>query len=178
MPPSSSTVRLLTTYVITTDKAAREYSAGRRRVNDHMSGEGGIQAFIEGVGHFETCINAAKRGLRALGRLGTQPDAPALDRTIRRLAQSWATCITDIRDAIEHIDADIVNGTGIPEGDAHLLTITKNGESLEIGPHKITVIGLYGLVKALHGAGTAILHSLPTVTSRFNPDSRSQAIAG
>jgi hypothetical protein len=162
IPPSPSTARLLTTYMITTDKAAREYMAGCRRVRDHMNANGGIQAFVEGVGHFENCINAAKRALRALGRLGTQQDGPALDRTIRKLAQSQAKTITDLRDAIEHIDADIVAESGIPEGLPHLLTIDKKGEHLEIGTHRIPVAGLQGVVRGLHAAGLAIIHVLPT----------------
>ena len=136
--------------------------AARHRINDHMVANGGIQAYVEGVGHFETCINSAKRALRALGRLGTQPDAPAIDRTIRRLAQSWASTITDLRDAIEHIDSDIVSGAGVLEGDPHLLTIDKSGENLEIGSYRISVTRLHGVVKALHAAGLAIIHSLPT----------------
>jgi hypothetical protein len=162
VPPSPSTARLLTTYVITTDKAAREYTAGCRRIEDHMAAGGGIQAFVEGVGHFETCINSAKRALRALGRIGTQPDGPAIDRTIRRLAQTQAKAITDLRDAIEHMDADIVTGAGIPEGDPHLLTIDKQGDHLEIGLHRIPIIGLQSVVKALHAAGLAIIQALPT----------------
>lgn len=162
VPPSPSTVRLLTTYMITTDKAAREYMAGCRRVRDHMTARGGIQSFVEGVGHFENCINATKRALRVLGRLGTQTDGPAIDRTIRKLAQSQDRTITDLRDAIEHMDKDIVSGSGVPEGAPHLLTINKEGDDLEIGTHHIPIVGLQGVVRALHSAGLAIIQSLPT----------------
>lgn len=162
VPPSPGTARLLMTYVITTDKAAREYMAGCRRVQDHMTAGGGIQAFVEGVGHFENCINALKRALRVLGRLGTQHDGPEIDRTIRKLAQSQAKTITDLRDAIEHMDADIVSDAGLPEGAPHLLTIDKTGANLEIGTHRISVAGLHGTVRALHSAGLAIIKALPT----------------
>ncbi len=162
VPPSPSTSRLLTMYMITTDKAAREYAAGCRRVKDHMDADGGIQAFVEGVGHFENCINSAKRALRALGRLGTQQDGPVIDRVIRKLAQSQATAITYLRDAIEHMDADIVTAAGIPEGDPHLLTINKQGDYLEIGAHRISIIALQSVVMALHSAGSAIIQALPS----------------
>ena len=162
VPPTPSTARLLTTYMITADKAAREYMAGCRRVRDHMNAGGGIQAFVEGAGHFENCINSAKRALRALGRLGTQQDGPAIDRTIRKLAQSQAKTITDLRDAIEHMDEDIVSGGGIPDGAPHLLTIDRNGENLEIGTHHIPIVGLHSVVRALYSAGVAIIQALPT----------------
>lgn len=162
VPPSPTTTRLLTTYMITTDKTAREYAAGCRRIKDHMDAGGGIQAFVEGVGHFENCINSAKRALRALGRLGTQQDGPVIDRTIRKLAQSQSTAITDLRDAIEHMDADIVTGAGIPEGDPHLLTVSKEGDQLEIGAYRISIIALQSVIRALHSAGSAIIQALPT----------------
>ncbi len=162
VPPSTSTARLLTTYMITTDKAAREYVAGCRRIQDHMTAGGGIQAFVEGVGHFENCINAAKRALRALGRLGSQQDRPAIDRNIRKLAQSQSKTITDLRDTIEHMDADIVSGSGVPDGAPHLLTIDKKGDNLEIGTHLIPIAGLQGVVNALHSAGLALIQALST----------------
>lgn len=165
-PPSPSTSRLLTMYMITTDKAAREYTAGCRRVKDHMDAGGSIQAFVEGVGRFENCINSAKRALRALGRLGTQQDGPVIDRTIRKLAQSQATAITDLRNAIEHMDADIVTGAGISEGDPHLLTINKQGDYLEIGLHRISIIALQSVVMALHSVGSAIIQALPTLEAK------------
>lgn len=167
VPPSKSTSRLLTTYMITTDKAAREYMAGCRRVRDHMMAGGGIQAFIEGVGHFENCINSAKRALRALERLGTQQDGPTIDRTIRKLAQSKTKTITDLRDAIEHMDEGIVSGAGIPEGAPHLLTIDKQGDNLELGTHRIPINGLHGVVGTLHSGGLAIIQALPTPSDAY-----------
>lgn len=127
-----------------------------------MDAGGGIQAFFEGVGHFENCINSAKRALRALGRLGTQQDGPVIDRAIRKLAQSQATAITNLRDAIEHMDADIVTGAGIPEGDPHLLTVSKEGDQLEIGGYRISIIALQSVIKALYSAGFAMIQALPT----------------
>lgn len=163
IPASPSTVRLLMIYIITTDKAAREYMAGCRHVRDHINVNGGIKAYIEGVGHFENCINATKRALRALDRLGAQKGGPTVPRTIRKLAQSQTKTITDLRDAIEHMDADIVADSGVPEGLPHLLTIDKSGEILEIGTHQIPIADLQGIVRALHAAGIAIILALPTL---------------
>lgn len=164
IPPSPSAARLLMTYMITTDKAAREYMAGCRRLADHMNANGGIQAFVEGVGHFENCINAAKRALRALGRLGNQHDGPKIDRGIRKLAQSHAKTITDLRNAIEHMDEYIVSDLGVPDGLPHLLTIDKIGENLEIGSYQIPINALQDGLCALHAAGIAIINALSTPT--------------
>lgn len=165
VPPLPSTSRLLTMFVVTADKAAREYAAACKRVNDHMAANGGIQAYIEGVGHFENCINSVKRSLRALERLGTQTDGPVVDRTIRRLAWTQARAITSLRDAIEHMDADIVSPSGVAEGDPHLLTLDKQGVNLEIGTHRIPVAGLHAIVRSLYSAGGAMIQALPTPES-------------
>lgn len=162
VPPSANTARLLMTYVVVSDKAAREYAAACDRIRDHMNAGGGIQAFVEGTGHFENCINASKRALRVLGRLGTQDDGPEIDRVIRKMAQSQAKLVTGLRDAIEHMDADIVSSPGLPAGAPHLLTIDKTGKYLEIGAHRLPIAGLLGTVGALHSAGIAIIQSLPT----------------
>lgn len=161
VPPSQVTARLLTTYMVTTDKASREYMAGCRRVRDHMNADGGIQAFFEGVGHFENSINATKRAVRALGRLGTQQGGPAIDRAIRKLAQSQSKAITALRDAIEHMDEGIVSDSGIPDGAPHLLTIDRAGDILEIGTHRLQIVSLQGTLGTLHTAGLAMIHALP-----------------
>lgn len=127
-----------------------------------MTANGGIQAFVEGVGHFENSITAAKRAFRALGRLGTQQDGPTIDRTIRRLAQSQAATITNLRNSIEHMDEIIVSDSGIPEGSPHLLTIDKTGENLEIGTHQFPIFKLHDVLHTLHATGLSIIHALPT----------------
>lgn len=165
IPTSPSTTRLLMTYLITTDKAAREYNSGCRRVRDHMDANGGIQEFVEGAGHFENCINATKRALRAFQKLGkskAKSDRLTIDRVIRKLATSFDRKISCIRNSIEHIDDDIFSDAGIPEGLPHLLTIDRKGENLEIGTHRMPIVDLRFAICALHDAGTAIINSMPT----------------
>jgi hypothetical protein len=165
IPTNSSTGRLLTTYLITADKAAREYIAGYRRIKDHIAGNG-VQSFVEGVNHFETCINSAKRALRVLERIGAQRGGLILDRTIRNLARSRAETITSIRDSIEHIDTDILSDTAISEGNAHLLTLDKSGVKLEIGKNSITLVALHSAMEVLYKAGIAMVNGLPTPATK------------
>jgi hypothetical protein len=60
------------------------------------------------------------------------------------------------------MDEEIVTGSGIPEGDPHLLTIDKQGDHLEIGTQHISFIGLHRVVSGLHSVGLAIIQALPT----------------
>ena len=154
--------RLLFAYLVITDKAMREYSAGHKRISEHMSKGGDTAAYVEGVGDFENCINATKRALRLLKRLAEHPNGPELNRTSRRIADVWSNQVTDVRDAIEHIDNGIISKTGLPDGSAHMLTINAGGTQLEIGSHNITFIALAATLQSLFRAGKEIIQALPT----------------
>lgn len=163
-PKSEPTARLLFAYLLVVDKAVREYTAGREALLKHANEHGGIAAFVEGVGRFETCINSVKRALRLLQMLGTQLDAPPTQRALRKLAQAQSDSITTVRDAIEHIDQDIASGA-IAGGDAHLLTVNPEGHELCIAEHRITFRQLHTTVRALHSCGLAMLEGLPRSAS-------------
>ena len=158
-PENITNSRLTFSFVLTADKASREYISGCNRMREQME-NGGTQALAEAVGAFENCINATKRSLRLLERLGRQKDGGGITRDVRKLAQNASSTLTDVRDSVEHIDADIVSGEGLRLGDAHVLMITKTGDALEIGSKKISFLVLGGTVKALNEAGSGIIKYL------------------
>ena len=161
-PPQNKAVsRLLTAFLIVVDKAVREYSAGCSRVQENMT-SGGIRPYIEGTGHFETCINSVKRAMRLLTRIVNSSGGIATDRLVRRSISAWEKQLTDVRDAIEHIDADILRDEGIEEGMAHLLTISDDGERLEIAAHFIPISALHSTISSLHAIGSTMIQSLPS----------------
>lgn len=160
LPDSAATSRLLLAYLVIVDKAVREYAAGRQHLIRYAS-DGGSDWFVEGLGHFENCINSAKRALRLLERLGSQADVPRFDRVLRKLAQNYNQSITAVRDAIEHIDADIISPVGLLEGHPHLLSVEPNGENLRIGEHVLSLVQLHRTLNALFRAGTEMVHALP-----------------
>lgn len=162
-PDSEPTRRLLFAYLLVVDKGVREYQAGRAALLNHLE-DGGIPAFVDGVGRFETCINAVKRAMRLLTKLGNMADAPTVDRTIRKLAQNSSDAITAARDAIEHIENDIVSSGGLKEGEAHVLTVNGAGTNLEIASHQISFHTLRATLAALHKAGIAMIDALPSTT--------------
>ena len=161
IPSSESTTRLLLAFVLVTDKAVREYASGRASLTAHEQRGGGIHSFVEGIGHFENCINSVKRALRLLHALGARPDTPPTDRTLRKLAQSASASITSVRDAIEHIDQDILSPEGLPEGQPHILSVNKQGDKLELGQYEISFQTLYQTLRALHKTAVEMVDSLP-----------------
>ena len=148
--------------MVITDKAVREYRTGHNRIVEHMAANGDYKAYIEGVGHFENCINSTKRALRLLNQLSNHRDGPKLDRTARRAAEFWSDKVGKIRNAIEHIDKDIMSDAGLPEGSAHLLTISSDGSQLEIGSYHLKFVALAQTLQSLFIAGMAIIQALPT----------------
>jgi hypothetical protein len=162
-PTHESVSRLLTGYVTVTDKAIREYRAGREVLLAYARSNNQTVLMFEGVGRMETSINSAKRALRFLGRLSTSKSSVPLDRTLRRLSQSAERTLTPLRDAIEHIDADIMQPAKLRPGQAHLLAIDHGGQYLEIANHRITFVALAGALGTLHQAGVSLLESLPTI---------------
>jgi hypothetical protein len=159
-PQNKSVSRLFTAYLIVVDKAIREYRSGCIMVMENMN-SGGIRPYVEGTGHFETCINSVKRAMRLLTRIVRAPENPTADRQLRRSISVWEAQLTNVRDAIEHIDADILSNGGLDEGMAHLLTISNDGLRIEIGTYSIPLQALYSTIVSLHEAGSAMIQSLP-----------------
>lgn len=106
-PESPVASRLLTGYLLTTDKAVREFIAGRDTLIAYSRSSNETSLLVEGLGRYETCINATKRAFRFIEGMANHRESPDVDRTLRRLLQNWGRTLTPIRDAIEHIDGDI-----------------------------------------------------------------------
>ena len=160
-PQDKSVSRLFTAYLIVVDKAIREYRSGCIKVMENMK-SGGIRPYVEGTGHFETCINSVKRAMRLLTRIVRAPESPTTDRQLRRSVTVWETQRTNVRDAIEHSDADILSNGGLEEGMAHLLTISDDGLHLQIGAHSMPLQALHSTIASLHEAGSVMIQSLPS----------------
>jgi hypothetical protein len=166
-PHNKAMSRLLTAYLIVVDKAIREYRAGCEKILKNMT-SGGVGPYVEGTGHFETCINSTKRAMRLLQRLVGASEGLTADRQLRRSIAAWERQLTDIRDAVEHIDSDILSDRGIEEGMAHLLTISDDGQRLEIADHSLPLAALHSTISSLHAAGGAMIESLPSPTPPTN----------
>lgn len=93
-------------YIRLTDKAVREYQSARRELRD---GSGRIHRVVRASDHLENSIGAVCRAVRfaeALTRAREDVEKPP--RSI--FSSSAKRRLTDIRDAIEHQDNDIVRG--------------------------------------------------------------------
>lgn len=161
-PADGAESRLLTGFVMVTDKALREYKAGRDALILYSKSANQMDLLFEGVGRMETCINSAKRAFGFVQRLSGRQTSLQVSRTLRKLLNSWENSLTPIRDAIEHIDLDVVAQEGLKAGDAHLLAMSKDGAHLEIATHRLSLNDLAKALRSLHNAGNELLAALPS----------------
>lgn len=142
----SSAVRLLSTFLIVTDKAIREYCRAHEHMGQHVR-TANVSYFVEASGEFENCVNAIKRAQRLLALLTEARGAPPLERVARRLASVHSEQVTNIRDAIEHMDSEIATDAGLAEGAANLLTLSKDGTDLELAHYRLSIAALQATLK-------------------------------
>lgn len=173
LPELNETQRLLTAYMVTTDKAMREYSAACTVLRQYAN-EGKTTRFFEGVGQFENCIGSAKRAMRVLRRLAAGRANPYLDRGTRNIIAVKEATLTPFRNSIEHLDGDIMDG--VQEGDAHLLSLNPEGTHLEIGTNSMQITALHEILTLLHAAGKEILDSLSRESNSTGPDTAPPAL--
>ena len=123
--------------MLAVDKAIREHIAGRELLLRYVASANKTGLLIEGLGRFETCINAVKRALRFMDRVATHDAGPKVERLTRRLIQTHEKLITDVRDVLEHMDA-FIQSDELKEGEPHTLAVTPDSEYLEIASHRLS----------------------------------------
>lgn len=136
-------------YVVAVDKAVREYCDGRLTLLRYVSSDDDIPLLVEGLGRFETCINATRRALRFVDQLARHPGGPQVERDVRRLLDSQGKLITSVRDAVEHMD-EWIQRDELVEGAPHMLSITRDAQLLVIGEHELSLGALARLLAHLH----------------------------
>ncbi len=136
------------TFMLAVDKAVREYIAGRELLVRYAASSNKTGLLIEGLGRFETCINAVKRALRFMERLAAHGAGPEIERLTKRLIQTHEKLLTDVRDALEHMDAFVQSGE-LKEGEPHTLAITPDSEYLEIASYRLSFDQLAQLLRRL-----------------------------
>jgi hypothetical protein len=142
----------VTNLIHTTDKAIREYNAGRETLVIYAASANRTRLLIEGLGRFENCVNSAKRALLFVQRLAGHKGGPKPDKAVRGEAQRFEKTITDIRDCIEHIEKDLAHS--LPEGIAQILSVDRSGTRLELAGHHLKFSELAGLLCKLHSLAT------------------------
>ena len=159
-PSDEKTSRLFMMFLLIVDKAAREYIAGHDSLTAYINSTNKTDFLIDGLGRYETCVVTLKRAYKLLDRLKNQQDSPVFNRQLRKLIETWEKPVTDVRNAIEHMDEKILKNE-LANGEAHLLSVDVTGNFLELTKYKISFTTVYNAVKNLHLAGIDMIEKLP-----------------
>jgi hypothetical protein len=83
------------------------------------------------------------------------PDNPEISRTTRRLLDNLHGQVRPVRDAVEHMDQDVAKGAVQP-GDLHMLSVSRDGRTLQIGVHTLPFPDLASALRQLHALALGV----------------------
>ncbi len=119
-PPSARGLQIADGFVRLVERTIIEYENSRRDLLS-FSSKGTIENYFRAQDHFETCLQLLHRSILYLDRLRLlgfrQADGKAFvprPRDLQILSENVRYRVRKIRDAIEHLDKDIIDGK-IPE---------------------------------------------------------------
>ncbi len=135
------------------EKATESYTSCRNGVQALIVGGFSVARMMRAIDDAETCVNATRRGYvfaEALRR--TRPENPASpvvtdDMKLRlRVVGTQIKRLCELRNAIEHRDADIASGKDV--GESAYLALRNS--TMYVGRTSLTYRDLAALVEALH----------------------------
>jgi hypothetical protein len=152
--PSGRARQIADGYVRLVEKAILEYNEARNILIAFLS-DGTADHLHRAQDHFESCVQALHRALIYFDRLRNfgykrQDGTPFIPRPreIEVLRKSVRTPVRDMRDALEHLDNDILDGT-LPEdlpAEIHL-----GWDTATLGTHKLRYTDVTRWIEQLHG---------------------------
>ena len=132
-PRKHPAVALTVQFVTLTDKATYEYKQGRAELVtflDRPAQLNLISPMFRASDHFETCVTTLYRASRFLVKVAGCRDAPTVVREDRRYVEHVLKRLKDVRDAIEHMEEQLLADV-IAEGEA--VSLFPDDQGLEIG---------------------------------------------
>jgi hypothetical protein len=125
-------------YLRLVDKAVSEYGLARHAVlrdvaewnaSPKGNNRGRTLHIVAFMDHIENCINASRRLYALLDRVKAEDGGLTIERVKRRAVEAHFDELTNVRDAIEHVD-DEIRGGEVKEG--IMPSFTDNDQSLKM----------------------------------------------
>ena len=144
---------LVISYVRLVDKAVVEYQSARAYLEEYVTTDFfHMSPVFRATGHIETCIGTLKRAIRALDRIRRDQQSPEIPKHLPVLSGQTPERITEVRDAMEHMDERILNGQ-LPTIEA-LCLLTDDG--LDFCGTRVSFTELASWVKQLHSLSESL----------------------
>ncbi|MBA7560385.1 MAG: hypothetical protein GH159_02160 [Dehalococcoidia bacterium] len=137
--------------------------AERKRPTEEMAKEGRIIYMLAFPNHMETCINAVARSYKLLDRIKSdkqKEESPMFPRELKRLAKTQFESVTNIRNAVEHIDKLILKDEIAP-GQPIMLALNRNHDGVMISDYEIKFEELAMVLRRMHEIAQYILKVKP-----------------
>ena len=159
-PESYAQYALVANYIRLVDLAVAEYQDGRERAFRYWepSESLALSAMIRASGYFEDCLSNVKRAINHLKVIRSYKDFPqdlkdTLPRQLKVLRGDAEKKITNIRDAIQHLEKDVEN-LNVKQGNPICLML--EFERLMLGDYSISYQEISEWLKELHRCATNI----------------------
>jgi len=141
------------------DKALTEYHEARQcilaqiaeanRPPEEMAKHGRSIYMLAFTNHIETCINAVSRLYKLLERIKPEKESPTFPREPRRLVETKSESITNIRNAVEHMD-ELIQKDEIAPGQPIMLALSKNDDGVAVSNYEIKFKELAMVLEKMH----------------------------
>lgn len=167
-PPTSRGKQLADGFVHLVQKALIEYEALRHTLAAFLE-NGLAEDFHRAQDHAENCVNALHRGieyldrLRGLGfrRVDGSPYVPRA-RDLAVLRENRRRAVREMRDLVEHVNADILGDRVDPSGD---VTVRPTFDSLRLGTVELTYAQMADNIRLLHSFAVELSEVRITVSN-------------
>ena len=136
-------------YVRLVDQTIWEYNAARESLQKYIdtpNNEFSPSFLFRTSAHLETCINTIRRAIRFARRMRRHQHSPSISK-LPVLSDSVGKRIDGIRNAVEHLEEEILNGK-IGEGEPTTLIV--KSDSIELANIEIFYSELADWIKELH----------------------------
>jgi hypothetical protein len=129
-PQQRQSAALVRNYIRIVDHLIIEYQSARDALTSYVNTPNEVMGpLFVATGHFESVITSLKRAQRFLERIKRDRAVPSVDKELAVISKEAIKKVTDIRDAIEHLDEKVIKGK-IEEGESIALLVKSDGVEL------------------------------------------------
>ena len=138
------------------DKALYEYESARNSLLEDIKTPNEVMTpYFRTVDHLETCITTLQRTIEFARKIRKTSKAPVLPRKVNVLSDDTGNRIKKIRNAIEHMDKDIIQGK-LKENDS--IALVAKSDALELSGEEIYYNELANWLRELHSLAKIIIN--------------------